>query len=147
MIWLGIVLLVIGAGLIVLEFFTGSGLLIATGIVLALIGSLVLIFWRSAMFLVDWWIIGLVCALLAAFIVFVIFRVRDTYRRQATTGKEDLQGKIAVVRETLNPEGTVLFQGELWNAVSISGKIPVDEEVVIIKISGLKLVVSSKEKS
>jgi membrane-bound ClpP family serine protease len=96
------------------------------------------------LFHVDWWLVALVIILIGGFVAFAAFRVAVVYRRQATTGKEDLQGKTAVVRAALDPEGTVLFQGELWAAISNSGRIELGEEVIITKIDGLKLTVTKK---
>jgi membrane-bound serine protease (ClpP class) len=87
----------------------------------------------------DWGILGLVIVLIIAFVTFIVLRTVTTYRRQATTGKEDLIGKIAEVKETLDPEGMILYQGDLWNAISESGRIESGEEVVITKVEGLML--------
>jgi membrane-bound ClpP family serine protease len=54
-------------------------------------------------------------------------------------------GRTAIVKELLNPEGTVLFEGELWTAKSISGNIQPEEEVIIIKVDKLLLTVRKKE--
>ena len=59
----------------------------------------------------------------------------------------DLKGKTAIVKETLNPKGTVFYQGELWNAESKSGKIETGEEVIIENVDGLMLNVVRKQKS
>ena len=88
---------------------------------------------------VDWWLIALVIVIIAGFVVFAVYKIVGTYKRQATTGREDLNGKIAEVRETLNPKGIVFFKGELWKAVSESGIIEAGEEVVISDIDGLIL--------
>jgi membrane-bound serine protease (ClpP class) len=95
-------------------------------------------------FQVDWWLITIIIVLVAAFLVFVVFRIIHTYHSQVTTGKEVLKGKIALVKETLDPEGTVIYQGELWTAVSSSGRIEPEEEVTITKVNGLKLLVTKK---
>ena len=50
----------------------------------------------------NWWLLSIVIVLAIALIVFIILRVLDTYQHQPTTGKEDLKGKTAVVRETLD---------------------------------------------
>jgi membrane-bound serine protease (ClpP class) len=81
-----------------------------------------------------------------ALMAFVIWRVIKTYRRKAVTGKEDLVGQTAEVKEPLDPEGTVFYQGEYWNAVSNSGKIDHGEEVIIEKVDGLILIVARKTK-
>lgn len=144
MIPLGIVLLVMGVILIIGEFFTGSGLLMGIGIICLIIGLVLLIF--ETTFQIEWWLVILVGVIVAGILAFIIQRIRKTYHRQATTGREDLKGKIATVRQTLNPEGTVFYQGELWNAVSSSGKIQSGDEVIITGIKGLKLFVEKKEK-
>jgi membrane-bound ClpP family serine protease len=93
---------------------------------------------------VDWWSTSIILVLVVAFAVFVILRILDTYNHQATTGREDLKGKTAVVKETLDPEGMVIYEGELWTAVSSSGRIVPGEEVTITKVKGLKLLVTKK---
>ena len=55
-------------------------------------------------------------------------------------------GKTGVVRVALDPEGTVLFKGELWDAVSQKGRVEPGEEVIITKVEGLKLYVTKKRK-
>jgi membrane-bound serine protease (ClpP class) len=145
--WAGVLLILLGFGLFIAELFTpGFGALFAGGLVALLIGSLILFRGGSPLFQVDWWIIAVVIALIAGFVAFVIFRVVRTYKRPATTGKEDLKGKTALVKDHLNPEGTILYQGEIWNAISKSGPVSSGEEVTITDIEGLKLSVIKKAK-
>jgi membrane-bound serine protease (ClpP class) len=92
------------------------------------------------------WPIILLIILVAGSIAFIIWRIMVIYRRQATTGKEDLVGKTAEVRETLDPEGTIFYQGEFWAAISNSGKIESGEEVIISRVNGLRLTVLKKAK-
>jgi membrane-bound serine protease (ClpP class) len=61
------------------------------------------------------------------------------HRRQATTGREELVGKTAIVKVALDPQGMVLFKGERWTAISESGRIEPGEEVVITGVEGLTL--------
>ena len=98
------------------------------------------------MFQVDWWLIGLVVVLIAGFVAFAAFKVAGSMRRQATTGREDLIGKKALVRQRLDPEGTVIYKGELWTAISNSGTIDAGEEVIISQVDGLTLTVTKKTK-
>jgi membrane-bound serine protease (ClpP class) len=116
------------------------------GLVSFVIGSLIFFKGGTPVFVIDWWVIALVVIIVAGFVVFAVFRIVASYRHQTTTGKEDLKGKIVEVRGTLNPEGTVFYEGELWRAVSDSGKIEAGEEVVITKVEGLKLTVIKKAK-
>ena len=98
------------------------------------------------MFQVSPWLIAIVTILVAAFFAFVIQRLIRVHRRQAYTGREELVGKTAVVRVALDPEGMVLFKGELWTALSEKGRVKPGEEVIITRVEGLKLYVTKKEK-
>ncbi len=95
---------------------------------------------------VDPGLIATVAILIAGFVAFAVWRIVKVHRRQATTGREELRGKTAVVKETLGPEGTVFLEGERWSAESESGSIAPGEEVVITRMEGLKLYVTKKEK-
>jgi membrane-bound serine protease (ClpP class) len=143
--WGGILLILLAFGLFIGEVLTTTfGLFTAGGIISLVIGSLILFPRGSPLFQVDPWLIATVVILVAAFFAFVIQRVIRIYRRQAATGKEELMGKTAVVKVALEPEGTVLFKGERWTAVSEKGRVKPGEEVIITKVDGLKLYVTRK---
>ncbi len=139
---LGIILIILGVGLVIGEFFTGSYVLLGFGIAFIIFGIILLATSGSNWFPVNWWLVSIILAIFAGALVFMVIHIRTTYHRQPVTGKEDLKGKIAIVKETLKPEGTVLYGGELWNAISDSGQIKAGEEVTITKVVGLKLVVT-----
>ncbi len=141
----GILLIVLAFGLFIAEAFTPTfGLLTAGGLTSLVTGSLILFKEGGPLFQVDIALIVVVAVLFAAFIAFVVNRVVVAHRRQATTGREDLLGKTAVVRTALNPEGTVLFEGEIWTATLDQGHAEPREEVIIKRFDGLKLYVSKK---
>ena len=94
----------------------------------------------------NWWLLALLIILVGGFIVLAVVLIVQTYRRQATTGKEELKGKTAEAKETLDPKGLVFYQGDLWEALSTSGKVEAGEEVIITEVKGLKLIVKKKEK-
>ena len=145
--WTGVLLIILAFGLFIAEFFTsGFGLLFGGGLVALIIGSLILFQGGAPVFQIDWWAIFAVIIIVAAFVAFAAFKVAGTHRRQASTGREDLIGKKAVVRQALGPEGTVFYKGELWSAVSESGTISPGEEVIITGVDGLTLTVIKKEK-
>jgi membrane-bound serine protease (ClpP class) len=50
-----------------------------------------------------------------------------------------------VVKEVLDPEGTVFYKGERWSAISEKDKIEPGEEVIITVVDGLTLHVKRKE--
>jgi membrane-bound serine protease (ClpP class) len=144
MVWLGIILIIVAVGLIVAEFFTGSGFLAAGGVA-ALIAGLVLLTTSNSMLVqVNWWVTIPIIILIIAFLAFIVWRVVKTHKTKIQTGKEEMVGNIATVKQELDPEGTVLYEGELWTARSSSGKIEPGEEVVITKVERLNLTVMKK---
>ena len=96
-------------------------------------------------FQVDWWLIAIVVICIIAFLAFVINRGIRAHRRQASAGREDLIGKIAEVKIALKPKGIVFIQGERWTAISETGQVKPEEEVIITKVDGLKLWVTKKQ--
>jgi len=145
--WGGILLILLAFGLFVGEALTASfGIFTAGGITALVIGSLILFPRGSPLFTVNPWLIAVVVLLIAGFFAFAIQKVLKARRRQAATGREELIGKTAVVREALEPEGEVFFKGELWTAVSEKGRVKPGEEVIINKVDGLTLYVTRKPK-
>ncbi len=146
MFWLGIAFIVLAVGLIVGELFTGTTLMLVGGLFALVFGLIILFTQGSVLVGVNWWLVIPLIVVVLALMAFIIWRIINTYRRKAVTGKEDLLGQTAEVREPLDPEGTVFYQGEYWNAISNSGKIDHGEEVIIEKVDGLILTVSKKPK-
>lgn len=144
---LGIVLIVIAIGFFIGELHTGSGLLLLAATAILIFDG-VLMFNQGVIFHpINWWLVIPLLILSIGLVAFSIWRIIVSYRRQPATGKEDLKGKTAIVKQTLNPVGMVFYQGELWNAISNSGKIESGEEVVIEAVNGLNLYVVRKPKS
>ncbi len=141
----GILLIVLAFALFITEIFTATfGLLTGGGVVSLVIGSLILFKGGGPLFSIDWQLIATVTILIAGFFAFALTRILRAHRRQAATGREELTGKTALVKETLQPEGTVLFKGERWTAVSETGRVKPGEEVIITGIDGLTLRVIKK---
>ncbi|MBE9482107.1 MAG: nodulation protein NfeD, partial [Chloroflexi bacterium] len=114
----GVLLVVLAFALFIAEVFTTTfGLFTAGGITSLVIGSLIL-FKGGPLFQVSPWLITTVVIIIAALFAFVISRVIRAHRRQASTGREELIGKAAVVKVALEPEGTVFYKGERWAAIS-----------------------------
>ena len=91
------------------------------------------------------WLIAGVTIFISAFLGFAAYRIIRAHRRQASTGREELIGKTGVVRVALEPEGTILYKGELWNAILEKDRAEPGEKVIITKVDGLQLYVA-KEK-
>jgi membrane-bound serine protease (ClpP class) len=142
----GVLLIVLAFGLFIGEALTpGFGLFFGGGVVSLIIGSLILFQGAPPLFRVDWWLIATVTILISGALAFIIHRAISIHRMQATTGREELAGKTAVVKVALNPAGTVFYKGELWSAISESGEVKTGEEVVINRIDGLTLYVGKKK--
>ncbi len=140
----GVLLIVLAFGLFIAEVFTHSfGVLTAGGIISLVLGSLIL-FKGGPLFRIDPAVIATVTIIVAAFLGFAVTRVIKAHRRQASTGREELVGKTAVVKVALAPEGMVFYNGERWTAVSETGRVEPGEEVTITKVDGLKLYVAKK---
>ncbi len=91
-------------------------------------------------------LITLIVIVALVVIYFIVIWVIKTYRKQVTTGREDLVGKTAEVEVALAPKGIVLVEGERWTAVIDKGRVEPAEEVIINKVVGLKLLVTRKLK-
>ena len=140
----GLLLIFLAFALFIAELFTPAfGLLTGGGLVSLVLGSLIL-FKGGPLFRVNPGLIAVVAVLIGGFLAFAITRVIAIHRRQASTGREELTGKIAVVKVALAPEGMVFFKGELWAAISETGRIEPGEEVTISRVDGLKLYVTKK---
>jgi membrane-bound serine protease (ClpP class) len=107
--------------------------------------------------LVDWAMLALAAvvaslaatAVVAAIIV-VAHRVRSAVSGPARCGTEGLIGHVGVVRRPLDPVGTMIVDGELWNArrsSSIDDDVTPDagEHVVVERVHGLMLTVRRAE--
>jgi membrane-bound serine protease (ClpP class) len=142
----GILLIVLAFGLFIGEALTPSfGLFFGGGIVSLVMGSLLLFQGAPILFQVDWRLIVIVTVLVACGLGFIAWRAVKIHLKQATTGREELIGKTATVKEVLNPQGMVFFKGERWTAVSEDGEIKAGEEVTIKKLDGLTLYVTRKK--
>jgi membrane-bound serine protease (ClpP class) len=141
----GILLIVLAIGLFIGEVLsTTFGIFTIGGIVSLVAGSLMLFKGASPEFQIDPWLIAIVCIFITGFLTFLIQRTITAHRKQAYTGREELIGKTATVKVTLNPEGTVFYKGERWTAISERGEIKDGQEVVIKKVDGLVLYVVKK---
>lgn len=78
-----------------------------------------------------------VAAVMAGFFGFVVKKAVAARKWSVKTGTQALLGKTAVVRERLNPEGMVFFDGALWNATTELPPIDNGVEVLVTEIEGL----------
>jgi membrane-bound serine protease (ClpP class) len=142
----GILLIVLAFGLFIGEVLTTTfGLFTAGGVVSLVIGSLILFRGGGPVFQIDPWLIATVTIVITALFAFIVNRAISAHRKQAKTGREELIRKPVVVKETLDPEGTVFFKGERWTAILDKGQAELGEEVIITEVDGLMLRVTKKD--
>lgn len=89
--------------------------------------------------------LAIVLVLAGCLAVVSVVAVIRSQRRKPVAGRETLVGQTAVVRTPLTPEGIVLADGELWQAVSSGPHIDAGHKVRIVAVEGLMLKVVTKE--
>ena len=139
----GVLLLLLGIVLFVLEAtVTSYGLLAIGGILAMLLGSLMLIKTDEPFLQISWAVIIPVIGL-AALVTFAIVGMGvRAMRRRPVTGREGMVGLVGVAKTTLAPKGQVAVRGELWEAMS-EEPIESGAAVEVTAIEGLKLRVKS----
>lgn len=141
--WLSVLGIVAAFALMGADLFVAShgGLTIA-GVVLLVVGALTLIDPAQAPGVgVALWVIVLVAAIAAALAALgLVFALRSK-KLPPTTGSEGLIGRLAEVRQRLDPDGMVFIEGALWRAISEDGEIEPGEWVRITAVHELRLLV------
>lgn len=140
----GLSLIVFGVVLLLLEIKVAShGMLAIGGITALLIGSFMLIRPGSGIEVmrISRTLIISTVAITSGFFLFVIGMGLKAQRRKPLMGIESMVGGTAETVDLLNPSGRVSMQGEIWNAISVSGMINKGEKVRIKQVKNLVLYV------
>ena len=140
----GFALIIFGIILYILEIKVIShGLLAIGGTVSVLLGSMILFRASPVQNFVSlsWSVIFSVTAVSALFFVFLITMGVRAQKARPALGENTLLGKTAVTLTNIDVSGQVELMGEIWNAISLSGKINENEKVIIKEIKGLTLYV------
>ena len=146
--FVGVILILFGTGLMVLDAFTPThGILTTGGIISLLIGSFTLFEIHDRAIGLSWVTIILVVGTMAALFVFVISKALLIQRKTPVIGAKSLVGMKGEARSSINPTGTVFVNGEYWRARSLAGKIPPREEVTVVGIEGRTLIVRQSRSS
>ncbi len=144
----GLALIIFGIILYLLEIkIISHGILAIGGTVSVLLGSLIL--FRASpienFVSLSHTVIFSVTAVTGLFFLFLITMGLRAQRSKPVTGEKAMIGQTAVTIGELDPRGQVNFMGEIWNAVSLSQKIPANQKVIIKEIKELTLYVESEE--
>jgi len=138
----GVVLLVAGFGLLVVEAFTPSfGVMGAGGVIGIVLGALFLIEEQplpTPALQVSLGMILPVAILFGLIVVGVGRKIVEAQRRPPFTGSESLVGRLATTRTAIDGEGKVFIHGEYWDARSAES-IYDGERVKVVAVDGLML--------
>ena len=143
----GLALIVFGIILYLLEIKVIShGLLAIGGTISVLLGSMILFRTNPVEDYVSlsWSVIISVTTFSALFFLFLITMGLRAQRSKPASGVSTMIGQTAVTLGKLDPRGQVSVLGEIWNAVSLSGKIYENEKVTVKEIKELTLYVEPK---
>lgn len=142
----GVLLMLLGIVLFILEVsVTSYGLLALGGVTSMILGSLMLVKADAPFLQISWAVILPVVGLAAGLTLLMVGMGVRAMRRPPTTGREGMVGLVGVAKTPLVPHGKLLVRGELWEAVSDQPLQPGDEAEVL-RLEGLTLHVKPAKK-
>jgi membrane-bound serine protease (ClpP class) len=135
---IGVLLVLLGLVMFVLELkIVSHGLLAIGGTICVVVGS-VMLFPGAGRNLAPPLAVVLPGSLTLAAACFIATRLAVKARRAPlATGVEGLRGEIGVVQQPLEPEGTVFVHGELWRAIAATGPVPAGASVRVVRVRDL----------
>jgi len=135
----GLVLVALGVGMIIGEFFFPTfGSLGIGGLVAFVVGSIILFDTDANELHLAIPVIAGVATAGGLILIGMVYLTTRMMRRPIATGKEAMIGKRAEAFEDFEREGRVRLGGELWNAYT-NQPVRAGEPVRILKIEGLQL--------
>lgn len=139
--YVGLMLLLVGIVLMVLEIFVSSfGILAIAGVVSFLAGSLLLFEAGSQAFEVALPVIIGVTIVTAAFFLIVVRVAIRSFRKPVVTGKEEILNAEGVVSLITQDQAYAIFNGERWQIQS-KDSLKVGDRVKVLSRHGLILIV------
>lgn len=146
--WAGIILLLAGVAVMILDLLVGGvGILSLFGMAALILGGLIVYRAPGGELLnVSMGVVGGAIVALSVFFLIAAMAVWRSMHRQVASGSEGLVGMVVQTRSALNPEGMVLCHGELWRARVEGGRtVKSDMPVQITRVEGLVLHVEPLE--
>ncbi len=149
---IGVVLLLFGVFLVMLEFKTGHGFALLGGVTVGVIGAFLMSpdyiasnsYNPSSPFNTTNIIIAIIVIAIAAFTAFYLRYIFSAMVRRVETGVEGMIGREALCKSDLNPKGWISFEGQQWRAQMLGGQSASKGDRVIIKGSeGLMMLVDA----
>ncbi|HZS10964.1 MAG TPA: nodulation protein NfeD [Nitrospirales bacterium] len=141
----GVLLMLLGVIMFILEAtVTSYGLLAIGGVVAMVLGSVMLMKADAPFLRVSWTVIVPVVATAGIVSLLIVGMGVRAMRKRPTTGSEGMIGLIGVAKTALVPQGQIQVRGEIWEA---SSTVPLQPgaSVEVTRIEGLKLHVKPVE--
>ncbi len=137
--WAGVLLLLLAMAFFVAEVFvTTGGALALAGAASFVFGALLLFDPAGDAFQVSLPVALVIAGTLFLFVVVGMGKVMQARKAPPRTGQDELIGQVAVVRERIDPVGTVFLMGETWQARS-EEPIEIGETVRVERVEDLCL--------
>ncbi len=141
----GVLLLVLGVVLLLLEIkVTSYGALAIGGVTSLTLGSIFLFDTREAWYRVSWTVLAPTVAAVALFFLFVVGKGLLAQRARPVTGTEGMLGEIGTADSRLDPTGRVYVHGEYWFARAAEPIEP-GQRVEVVAVDGRELVVRTHD--
>ncbi len=135
----GVLLLILGLVMLILEAtVTSYGLLAIGGITSLLLGSLMLMREEFPFYQLSWSVILPVVVLGGGLTFLIVTFGVKSLRRRTSTGSEGLIGMTGIAKTDLTPSGQILVHGELWDALS-EEPLKAGAHIQVTHIDGLTL--------
>jgi len=135
----GVLLLILGLVMLILEVtVTSYGLLAIGGITSLLLGSLMLMRDEFPFYQLSWSVILPVVVLGGGLTFLIVTFGVKSLRSRTTTGSEGLIGMTGVAKTDLIPSGQIHVHGELWGAIS-EEPLKAGTHIQVTSIDGLTL--------
>jgi membrane-bound serine protease (ClpP class) len=141
--WAGLLLILFGVALLIAEIkIISHGILTIGGVVSMVLGSMMLYDAPETGLRISWLVIIPTVGAMAGLVITAVSMGLRALYRPASTGAAGMMGQVGVVKRALDPEGQVLIDGELWQAVAEDGPVAAGEMVRVARMDGLTLTVT-----
>ena len=135
----GVLLLILGIVLLILEVtVTSFGLLAIGGVISMVLGSMMLMNQDFPFYQISWTVIVPVVAIAAGFTLLVVGMGVKALRTRSVTGSEGMVGLMGLAKTDLSPTGKIFVHGEIWDAVS-EQPVRAGHHIKVTRVEGLQL--------
>ena len=147
--WAAVGLLVISVILFVVALLTDTEIVVtAVGLIPFILGSLLLFkpFRPKSPIIpevrVNIWLILFMALFIVFFSLIILRAILTALKRKPQMGAQRFVGEKAFALTDLSPDGKVMIQHQNWSATSIGGNVQKGQEVLVVSVSGVRLMVS-----